>query len=208
MTWHMIQKIRGRFMKTYKWIAPLAAIFALLSTTAQAVGVTGMDFAGGCIEGAPSPCAPGSNANTENVALLLGIDESLVTQVNSGFTAGLIGAQDGTWSVTDESITHIAFKSNGYYILGERQAGITNGNWDNDTTAVGGWDISLVGCPAGVCGSDRAYADADFLSNGDQIADLSNVRAFSAVPIPAAVWLFGSGLGLLGWMRRKSIIAK
>jgi hypothetical protein len=25
----------------------------------------------------------------------------------------------------------------------------------------------------------------------------------SVVPIPAAVWLFGSGLGLLGWMRQK-----
>jgi len=27
--------------------------------------------------------------------------------------------------------------------------------------------------------------------------------AWSVVPIPAAVWLFGSGLGLLGWMRRR-----
>jgi hypothetical protein len=31
-----------------------------------------------------------------------------------------------------------------------------------------------------------------------------NVETLSAVPIPAAVWLFGSALGLLGWLRRKT----
>jgi hypothetical protein len=29
--------------------------------------------------------------------------------------------------------------------------------------------------------------------------------SFSVVPVPAAVWLFGSSLGLLGWFRRKSL---
>ena len=47
-------------------------------------------------------------------------------------------------------------------------------------------------------------AAAKFQSTGDG----EQSAWVAAVPVPAAVWLFGSGLGLLGWMRRKSIAAK
>ena len=33
--------------------------------------------------------------------------------------------------------------------------------------------------------------------------DSGGLATSSAIPVPAAVWLFASGLGLLGWMRRK-----
>ncbi len=33
---------------------------------------------------------------------------------------------------------------------------------------------------------------------------VSGTLTASVVPIPAAVWLFASGLGLLGWMRRRA----
>jgi len=35
------------------------------------------------------------------------------------------------------------------------------------------------------------------------ISELTFTATTTVVPIPAAVWLFGSGLGLLGWMRRR-----
>ncbi len=33
------------------------------------------------------------------------------------------------------------------------------------------------------------------------------VTAVSTVPVPGAVWLFGSGLGLLGWLRRRAAVS-
>jgi hypothetical protein len=52
-------------------------------------------------------------------------------------------------------------------------------------------------------GNGPFYAAAHVQQTGDG----SQSDWIGVVPIPAAVWLFGSGLGLLGWMRRKSSIA-
>ena len=178
-----------------------ALLFAGLMSVSANATTTGLDFAGGCPEGSTSTlCDQGSNANESNVAAILGVDTSLVTQVFSGFSATPADgtAIAGNWSVTDSSITHIAFKSNGYFILGEVNA--SAGTWDNTD-----WDLTLAICPDTICAVEREYNWDDFKNNGGQIAELSNARAFSVVPVPAAVWLFASGLlGLIGIARKRA----
>lgn len=63
------------------------------------------------------------------------------------------------------------------------------------------WDLSgFTGNPGDVI---KAYTTADSLT-GNSAAGISATYTLSIVPVPAAAWLFGSALGLLGWNRRKS----
>lgn len=194
-------------MLTRRVALGLMGVTAWVVATAAPATVTGLTFAGGCPEGA---CAPGNNPSVSNVAEILGVDTSYVTQIGSdldsdgsgdGFAITGIDQQGGNWSVSDSSITHLTFKANGYFIIGK--VADTSGMWDADVLE---WvpDFTTLDCPASICGSVRAYTLADFRTGAmnTSIADLSNVRAFSVVPIPAAAWLFVTALaGLFGLKR-------
>jgi hypothetical protein len=54
--------------------------------------------------------------------------------------------------------------------------------------------------------SQAGLSQLDGTSDGNTINNaVAAIRVNSnVVPIPAAVWLFGSGLGLLGWLRRRT----
>jgi hypothetical protein len=222
MNWHR-KLLREEFMKFLAQMAALAVTALLLATgSAFAASVTNLTFSGGCPHPENDPtCDNSGNADIENVAILLGKSQSDVTLIgensldesSSAFSITFdngndfeVGDVSGTWSVdVDSSIDYLAFKANGYYILA-KVIGLS-GTWSTD---INDWDPTYTDltCPADICAAaGRNYELGDFLNGEGEVANLSHVSAYNVVPIPAAVWLFGSGLGMLGWMRRKSTAA-
>ena len=77
------------------------------------------------------------------------------------------------------------------------------------TLAGGGW-VFLSGVPVGTgdwlnLEAVRFWAEGNGFGYGYATVELDNV-VVSAVPIPAAVWLFGSALAGLGWLKRKQTV--
>ncbi len=190
----------------------LQTIFvAVLMSSHQAMAATvNLDFVGGC----PSPCTatPGGNASTSTLANVLGISESLITEVahlegdgtDDGFTINGIGETSGTGSVTLASgINYIALKASNWYAFFNIQNVANPFEWSTDPSMWSPVVGSLI-CPAEICGAARAYTQDDFMSNPNNANTLSNVRGFQVVPIPPAVLLFVSGLiGMVVIGRRK-----
>jgi len=76
--------------------------------------------------------------------------------------------------------------------------GATADTWQTfTTTAFAGPDTSggITLQLAAICGADANCVSDFYIDNVSIVADV--------VPIPAAVWLFGSALGMMGWTRRR-----
>lgn len=91
-------------------------------------------------------------------------------------------------------------------------------NW-NTSTPTGGplvnWSLTGTVTPAALFSDLATDVDFSIQNTLQAFATLPNyalvqkklsltVTAVSTVPVPGAVWLFGSGLGLLGWLRRRA----
>ena len=64
--------------------------------------------------------------------------------------------------------------------------------------------LANVGGPLGPGDVEWAFQWDVVLDVDDQLLISKNLRLeISPIPVPAAVWLFGSALGLLGWIRRR-----
>lgn len=205
------------------------AALGLLSLQANAATVTGLDFLGGC----PSPtslpdstvCDASGQPSAYLISVITGVDESLIVEgdkvdaikdvadyVTDDFLLTLDlnaegEATTGTFVVLDASVTYLTFKADSFFILAEftGEVGVVY-DWSTDPSD---WLTILdVYCPALICGTERFYTLEDFYNTGTNIAAISNVVAWSVVPVPAAVWLFGSALlGLVGVARRKAKVA-
>jgi hypothetical protein len=187
-------------------LPPVAAAIAslCLTFTASAESVENLEFVGGCNLTMPTGiCDQGGNASEVTIAAILGIDESLVTYLGPARIDrdGNIVVAGSNHDLSQLDVTHLAFKSATYNIVGEVIDEPVSGSTD-----ILDWlpDFSTVTCPTAVCGEERFYELGDFLNGGGNVPRGGSIRAFSVVPAPAALWLLGSALGLLGWLTRRT----
>jgi hypothetical protein len=116
-------------------------------------------------------------------------------QANSvlGTSTELLSGVGNDWN--DISIDY-TFNANDYYVILWRPTD-GNGTWTNSIDYYYDSGLPATAGPATLIDGVEGY-DADSFINTLH----PNMRV-NIIPIPAAVWLFGSGLGVLGWMRRR-----
>ncbi len=94
---------------------------------------------------------------------------------------------------TNETLLHDGATNNASFLAASLAGYQGIGQYNVMLTQI--YDVSVE--PLLVNGKAEAYV------NGRWSGNLEVVYTYNVIPIPAAVWLFGSGLGLLGWIRRR-----
>lgn len=167
---------------------------------------TGEAELAGC-DGSLGPCdygnAYGSLAIGPSVVLGLGPSATTLVEVWNDL-ATIDGVRDGLLFpiVADGSIA--PGQVDGLFVAGLGLGVTLNASALADaslggTTGVTAADFS--GAQQGLLLYLTTLADGD----GDAVLVGAETTSMSVIPVPAAVWLLSSGLGLLGWLRRRAL---
>jgi hypothetical protein len=134
----------------------------------------------------------------------------LMTHTMTGGVLSSGTATAASWGCTEGAFGGIV----GAHICGNFTLG-TNGTVDSTVgnsgtavTVVIGGDDSASGAPQSLANSYSGMALTNLGGGNWRLSNSTGTSGyefnFNVVPVPAAVWLFGSALGLMGVMRRRS----
>jgi len=146
-------------------------------------------------------------------------DQITDLSIATGGTPGGVASATAYTCVEGTFLSGVGANGCGGYTLGGNFTDDSTTVWSGTTVSqtIGGDDVSTSGPRTlatydfgfdGFSGVDGMTAgDLIFIGNGLPlgIPDTGGERmTFQVVPVPAAAWLFGSALGLLGWARRRT----
>ena len=140
-------------------------------------------------------CDVDPNCVTNPLFTAEGIPQQPITDIEFGDFNGVTGAikfdvgTDGTGSAAIYE-----FDSNRSAVWGHiaMKDGVGSGTC---ATPMGSWGDTVLACSNALLGIG---------DDSDAINYIARPNGMITMPVPAAVWLFGSALGLLAWVRRRS----
>jgi hypothetical protein len=148
----------------------------------------------------PAPLALPDNFGMQTFSF--NYDSALDLPVGNISTDNIVDIDPGSWTLKEDKNAGGGFGNFEFQATGK----------GNSRTQVLTFSISLVSGDTidsyaiGYNPGDEAYFASHIAGYDDALSGNTSGMFASVVPIPAAVWLFGSALGFLGWMRRKPTV--
>ncbi len=192
-----------------RWISVAFSLSFLMISPVRAASVI-LDFEDLPTGGFSSPLASKGFIIAPTPAF---IDPAIIDNFSGSGTGNELGlcgnCTDGTLGFSLSTFSGVVFELDSFDLryTNEIFSGTVTGHLN------GGAMVSQLVSSAGIINFDSTWMNltsVDIIFQGDSFAGqpgfaliaVDNIN-LQAVPIPATVWLFGSGLGLLGWIRRK-----